>query len=174
MPPTPAAEPATRLDPRFSDPRAAAAPWSDAVALLEAAEVFWLTTVRPDGRPHVTPLIAVWHDGALHFCTGPAERKARNLRDNRSVVLTTGGNTLGEGSDLVVEGEAERVTDTGTLRALAAAYAGKYGPAWTFGVGDGVFVGDGGEALVFRVAPRTAFGFTKGDAFGQTRWRFAR
>ncbi|MEW2554896.1 pyridoxamine 5'-phosphate oxidase family protein [Streptomyces zhihengii] len=171
-PPTSAAEPSGRLDTRFSDPKASATPWSDALAVLETAEVFWLTTVRPDGRPHVTPLIAVWQDGALHFCTGPAERKAKNLRDNPTVVLTTGGNALGEGCDLVVEGEAERVTDDPALRALASAYVRKYGPDWTFGVGDGVFTGDGGEALVFRVAPRTAFGFAKGAPFGQTRWRF--
>jgi hypothetical protein len=43
---------------------------------LRAAEVFWITTVRPDGRLHVTPLIAARYDGALHFSTGPAEQKA--------------------------------------------------------------------------------------------------
>jgi len=32
---------------------------------LEKAEVFWLSTVRPDGRPHVTPMVSVWLDGAL-------------------------------------------------------------------------------------------------------------
>ena len=49
----------TSLDPRYSDPKAHAADWPAAVARLTSAEVFWLTTVRPDGRPHVTPLIAV-------------------------------------------------------------------------------------------------------------------
>ncbi|MEU2114458.1 pyridoxamine 5'-phosphate oxidase family protein [Streptomyces sp. NPDC016459] len=164
--------PRTSLDPRFSDPEAAPASWPDAAARLAAAEVFWLTTVRPDGRPHVTPLIAVWSDGALHFCTGPDERKARNLAGNPSVALTTGTPTLGEGFDLVVEGEAERVTDEGRLSVLAEAYVGKYGPDWRFEVREGAFVGDGGTALVFAVVPRTVFGFAKGDPFGQTRWRF--
>jgi hypothetical protein len=36
-------------------------------------------TVRPDGRPQVTPVVAVWLDGAVHFTTGPTERKAHNL-----------------------------------------------------------------------------------------------
>ncbi|GGW31180.1 pyridoxamine 5'-phosphate oxidase family protein [Streptomyces xantholiticus] len=169
----PQAQPLPELDTRFSDPKASAADWSDAAAQLRDAEVFWLTTVRPDGRPHVTPLIAVWHDESLHFCTGPGERKAKNLRENQEVVLTTGVPSLSEGYDVVVEGEAVRVTDEPTLRALADAYAHKYGPDWTFTVGDGVFVHEAGEALVFRVAPRTAFGFAKGDPFGQTRWRFA-
>ncbi|MFI2369790.1 pyridoxamine 5'-phosphate oxidase family protein [Streptomyces sp. NPDC018833] len=168
----PTSDPRTDLDARFSDPKASPADWSEALALIRAAEVFWLTTVRPEGRPHVTPLIAVWHDGALHFCTGPDERKAKNLRANREVVLTTGGNALGEGQDVVVEGEAVRVTDEATLRTLAGLWVEKYGEYWTFQVRDGVFVGDGGEALVFRVAPRTAFGFHKGEPFGQTRWRF--
>ncbi|MGW6455938.1 pyridoxamine 5'-phosphate oxidase family protein [Streptomyces sp. NPDC055078] len=165
--------PRTELDARYSKEEATAWEWSDAVARLTAAEVFWLSTVRPDGRPHVTPLIAVWQDGALHFCTGADERKAVNLRANREVVLTTGGNALREGQDLVIEGEAVREGDDARLRALAGAFLDKYGPEWTFEVRDGMFVGDGGPALVFRVEPRTAFGFAKAP-YGQTRWRFPR
>ncbi|MEV6393836.1 pyridoxamine 5'-phosphate oxidase family protein [Streptomyces sp. NPDC051907] len=167
----PVSTPQTDLDARYSDPRASAAEWAQAVESLKAAEVFWLSTVRPGGRPHVTPLIAVWHDGAMHFCTGADERKAKNLRDNQEVALTTGASTLSEGRDLVVEGEAVRVTDETRLRALAEEYVRKYGADWTFEVRDGKFVGDGGEALVFRVAPRTAFGFAK-DPYAQTRWTF--
>ncbi|GAA2252426.1 pyridoxamine 5'-phosphate oxidase family protein [Streptomyces amakusaensis] len=166
-------EPRAELDARYSEESATAENWSDAVARLRAAELFWLSTVRPDGRPHVTPLLAVWLDGALHFCTGPEERKARNLRENPEVVLTTGANTLREGYDLVVEGEAVRLTDEERLRALAAAYTAKYGAEWTFEVRDGAFVADAGIALVFRVEPRTAFGFAK-SPYGQTRWRFTR
>jgi hypothetical protein len=162
----------TELDPRYSAPQAGALPWADARERLAAAEVYWLSTVRPDGRPHVTPLIAVWSGEALHFCTGPDERKARNLEGDREVVLTTGSGRLDEGVDLVLEGEAVRVTDEPRLRELAAAWREKYGPDWRFDVRDGAFVGDGGPALVFAVAPRTVFGFAKGDPFGQTRWRF--
>ncbi|AVZ72648.1 pyridoxamine 5'-phosphate oxidase [Streptomyces lunaelactis] len=164
--------PLTTLDPRYSDEKATASDWSQAVARLSSAEVFWLSTVRPEGRPHVTPLIAVWHDGGLHFCTGAEERKAKNLRDNQEVVLTTGANALNEGYDVVVEGTATRVSDEKRLRALAAAYVEKYGTDWTFEVRDGAFAGDGGPALVFRVEPRTAFGFGKGDPYAQTRWQF--
>ncbi len=73
---------------------------------MEDAKVFWISTVHPDGRPHVTPLIAVLSDGALYFCTGPRERKAENLALNPHCVLTTGCNSLDEGVDLVVEGHA--------------------------------------------------------------------
>ncbi|WP_418956713.1 pyridoxamine 5'-phosphate oxidase family protein [Streptomyces tritici] len=162
----------TELDPRYSDEKAAPLPWPEAERRLAAAEVFWLSTVRPDGRPHVTPLIAVWSGGALHFCTGPAERKARNLERNPEVVLTTGAGLLHEGLDLVVEGKAVRVMDEPRLQALAAAYEEKYGPEWHMEVREGGFGGEGGGAVVFAVAPRTVFGFAKGHPYGQTRWRF--
>ncbi|MFD7233840.1 pyridoxamine 5'-phosphate oxidase family protein [Streptomyces syringium] len=166
-------EPRAELDERYSDERATAVPWTDAVTRLAEAEVYWLTTVRPDGRPHVTPLIGVWADGALHFCTGAHERKAKNLRGNPHVVLTTGTNSLREGYDLVVEGEAVRVGDEPRLRRLAGAWEAKYGAEWHFDVRDGLFVNPGaGEAVVFAVTPRTAFGFGKGETYSQTRWRF--
>ena len=165
--------PSTTLDARYSSESATARPWREAVALLTDAELYWLTTVRPDGRPHVTPLIGLWSDGALHFCTGAAERKARNLSSNPEVVLTTGTNTLNQGLDVVVEGRAAQVTDEKRLIPLAEAWEAKYGSDWHFGVRDGAFTnGAGGRAEVFEVAPRTVFGFAKGDPFGQTRWRF--
>jgi hypothetical protein len=165
-------EPAAELDARFSSKGATPTEWAEARERLEHAEVFWVSTVRPDGRPHVTPLIAVWRHGALYFCTGPAERKAKNLADNPNCVLTTGRDVLGEGLDLVVEGEAQQVRDDGKLRAIADAYESKYGSDWRFEVVDGTFHHEGGVALVFEVAPRQAFGFRKGDEFSQTRWRF--
>ncbi|WP_069172545.1 pyridoxamine 5'-phosphate oxidase family protein [Streptomyces griseus] len=165
--------PDTALDPHYSGVDATARPWAEGVAVLEGAELYWLSTVRPDGRPHVTPLIGLWARGALHFCTGPAERKARNLAANPEVVLTTGVNRLDKGLDVVVEGRAVRVADEERLIALAEGWEAKYGSDWHFGVTDGMFSnGAGGRALVFAVAPRTAFGFAKGDPFGQTRWRF--
>ncbi len=77
---------------------------------LQQAEVLWLSTVRPSGQPHVTPLLAVWWNGAIHFCTGPTERKAKNPAANPACVLTTGRAEL-EGLDIVIEGRAVIVTD---------------------------------------------------------------
>ncbi|MCB5180987.1 pyridoxamine 5'-phosphate oxidase family protein [Streptomyces antimicrobicus] len=178
--------PRTELDPRYSSPGATATSWDDAAAQLEAAEIFWLTTVRPDGRPHVAPLMAIWQNECLHFCTGPGERKALNISANPNVVLTTGTNRYGEGHDVVVEGVAVRVTDGVRLRELAAAWERKYGPDWHFDVRDGAFDStaasaapppteqseQAGTAWVFEVAPLTAFGFGRGRQFTQTRWRF--
>jgi hypothetical protein len=174
-------EPVAELDARFSSDGATAAPWARAHEGLRAAEVFWLSTVRPDGRPHVTPLLSVWLDDALYFCTGPTERKARNLLRNPHCVLTTGCATLGEGLDLVVEGDAARVTDDARLVRIADAYLAKYGSDWHFVVRDGAFRhdpeslrgADPGEAWVYEVVPSRVFGFRKGE-FSQTRWRFRR
>jgi uncharacterized pyridoxamine 5'-phosphate oxidase family protein len=166
-------EPDTRLDPRFSSPDANPTPWAEADRHREQAQTFWLSTVRPDGRPHVTTLLAVWLDNALYFCTGETERKAKNLAHNASCILTTGCNTFSDGLDIVVEGDAVRVTDDALLRRVADLYVAKYGEEWRFTVGDGAFHGgEGNVALVFEVAPVTAFGFGKGEPFSQTRYRF--
>jgi general stress protein 26 len=165
--------PVTELDTRYSSEDAAATPWTEAIAQLERAEVYWLSTVRPDGRPHVTTLLAVWLDGALYFCTGASERKAKNLAHNAHCILTTGCNTFDTGLDLVVEGDAVRVTHEVKLERIADLYESKYGSGWHFDVRDGAFSGEGGNvALVFEVAPVTAFGFGKGASSSQTRWRF--
>ncbi|MFJ6835567.1 pyridoxamine 5'-phosphate oxidase family protein [Streptomyces sp. NPDC091209] len=176
--------PTTELDPRYSsavNPRPGAADvtateWAEAQRQLESAEIFWLSTVRPDGRLHVTPVIAAWHAGVLYFSTGPGEQKAKNLARDGHCALTTGGNSLTEGLDLVIEGRAEHVADPATLEKVIAAYEAKYGshitsPEGTFhGIGDGFRKGD---VTVFGVAPATAYGFGRDDGvYTHTRWAF--
>jgi hypothetical protein len=165
-------EPVTELHPQFSSPGASPTSWAEGRQRLETAEVYWLTTVRPDGRPHVTPLVAVWLEGVVYFCTGPHERKAKNLAHNSHCVITTGCNTFAHGLDLVVEGEAVRVGDEIRLQQVADKYAEKYDPPFNFTVRDGAFYGQGGKALVYELIPSKAFGFGKGESFSQTRWSF--
>lgn len=180
----PAGRPTTELDARYSsalNPRPGAADvtateWDEAKRQMGEAEIFWVTTVRPDGRLHVTPLIAAWHDGTLYFSTGPQEQKAKNLAHNAHCVLVTGGNSLTEGLDIVVEGTAERVDDPAVLEEVIAAHEAKYGahmtsPEGTFhGMGDAMRKGD---ALVFGVSPATAYGFGRDDGvYTHTRWSF--
>ena len=167
-------EPVPEQDIRFGDPQSPPTPWADAHRVLETAELFWISTVRRSGRPHVTPLPAVWCEGRLHFCTGAAEQKAVNLAENRHVALTTGCNFWKEGLDVVVEGEAVRVTDESRLRVLADLWRSKYEGDWDFAVENGMFRhDDGGTAVVFAVAPTKVIAFAKGQ-FAQTRYRFPR
>jgi general stress protein 26 len=165
--------PVTTQDARFSDPASAATTWDATRRVLETAELFWISTVRADGRPHVTPLVAVWDDGALYFCTGDAEQKAINLTANPHVVLTTGCNGWDGGLDVMVEGDAVQVTDVGTLGRLAAAWAAKWDGRWHFEVRDGAFRHAGGQepALVFAVTPAKVLAFAKGT-FSHTRHCF--
>jgi general stress protein 26 len=163
--------PRTDLDTRFSDPAAPPSSWEDTLEAIEQAQIFWISTVRRDGRPHVTPLVAVWLDGALHFCTGPDEQKALNLAANPRVALTTGTNDWQSGLDVVVEGEATRVTEAPLLERLAAAWAQKWDGQWQYEVdGDG-FRHHAGTALVFAVRPAKVLAFSKGP-FSHTRHRF--
>jgi general stress protein 26 len=165
-------EPTPKFDSRFSEPKAGPTPWPEVARVLEQAELYWLTTVRADGRPHVTPLIGLFHDDAMHFCTGLEEQKARNLEQSAQVALTTGNNTWAQGLDVVVEGRAVRVTDRDALQELADAIEAKYGSDWHFDVGDLTFVhGEEGIAAVFRIEPAKVLAFAK-DPHAQTAYRF--
>lgn len=118
--------PITTLDTRYSEPDGVVTQWEETRRVLETADMFWLSTVRADGRPHVTPVVGVWHDDALHFSTADTEQKAINLRGNSHVILTTGRNHWQEGVDVVVEGDAVRITDEDRLERLAKVWATKW------------------------------------------------
>src|SRR4051794_31508202 len=93
-------------------------PWSRALAQLEAASgpgSYWLATTRPDGRPHVAAVGALWVDGKVYFVTGAATLKGRNLSANPQCSVSVNLSGL----DLVIEGQAVRVTDEATLARLA-------------------------------------------------------
>ncbi len=168
-----------QIDPRYGDSSATAPPWGDIERLLTEAQLYWIVTVRVDGRPHAVPLVGVWHAGAFVFCTGAQEQKHRNLEANPQVAVTTGStgaNGWNSGTDVVVEGAAVRVTDPETLQLLADAWLAKYGDDWRFEVRGEEFVelsdsggSTAGGAQVFRVEPAKVLAF--GNQHGQTRYR---
>jgi uncharacterized pyridoxamine 5'-phosphate oxidase family protein len=166
--------PIAELNHDFSSPGATPRPWDEVVTAINAAEIFWLSTVRRDGRPHVTPLPAMWRDGALHFCTGRGEQKARNLVANPNCILTTGNNAYRHGLDIVVEGRAVPVTDLVTLEALATMWHTSLD--WPFEAVEGGFRdpghATGAPVLVFAVTPTKVLAFGKGEPFSQTKFRF--
>src|SRR5215216_6349235 len=169
-----------RIDPRYGDATATAPLWDDIQRLLADAQLYWIITVRVDGRPHAVPLVGVWQDGAFAFCTGSTEQKQHNLDANPRVAVTTGttgANGWDSGKDVVVEGTAQRVTDASALQAPAEAWFAKYGEDWNFEVRGQEFVelshsggSTSGGARVYRVVPAKVIAF--GDSHGQTAYRF--
>jgi len=169
-----------KIDPRYGNASAIAPPWTEIEDLLSNAQLYWIITVRADGRPHAVPLVGVWHDGAFAFCTGSDEQKQRNLDANPQVAVTTGStgrNGWNSGKDVVVEGTAARVTDAAALQGLADAWFAKYGDDWKFEVRDQEFVevsdsggSTAGGARVYRVTAAKVIVF--GGAHGQTTYRF--
>ena len=171
--------PVTTIDRRYSDPEAVATDWDETCRVLEAAQLFWISTVCSDGRPHVTPVVAVWVDGVLYFSTGDHEQKAANMLANPHVILTTGCNHWDTGLDVVVEGDAVRVTDHEALQRLAEVWATRWDGRWQHEVRDGGFRHTVGDTVlphvihVFSVTPIQIAAHAKGDPFSHTNHRFA-
>lgn len=135
-------------------------PWSWAVDRIAATRNLWLTTVRPDGRPHMMPIWGLWRDGAFEFSTGHQSRKARNFRRNPNVAVATD-----DGADAVVIEGAVSEMPQARHAPFIAAYKQKY---------DWVIT----EAMApfYIVTPTVAFGIREygdKDIGGITRWTFA-
>ena len=168
-------DPITTIDlEHSSSPDAVATPWVDTRRVLETAEVFWLSTVRADGRPHVTPVSALWLKGALYFQTGGIAQKLKNLRRNPHVVLTTGCNHLATGFDVVVEGNAAPFTEVAVLERLNQMWRAVWGEGWPIQLRDGILWDETTEEplLLFAVTPTTIFAYARGDQWSQTRYQF--
>lgn len=149
-------------------------PWALARTRLAEAAWYWFATIRPDSRPHVRPVLAVWVDGALHTTTSPTTRKGRNLTGDARCAITVASDDL----HLVVEGEATRVNDAIRLHRVAETYASKY--EWPVEVRHGAFYADGAPTAgpppydVYEITPAVAYGFGVDEILGprSTRWHF--
>jgi hypothetical protein len=136
-------------------------PWSWAVERLTNSHNYWLSTTRPDGRPHAMPVWGLWLNGTFYFSAGRLSRKTRNLAVNPSCAVST------ERADeaVIIEGVAEGVVDHALLEPFYDAYKAKYG--WD--MKKEPFVNE----PVFIVHPQTVFAFTEKDLSGSaTRWSF--
>ncbi len=134
----------------------------------------WLATINRDGSPHVTGVGALWYDGTFWFETGDATRKARNLaRDPRCTV-----SVAADEFDLVVEGEAHKVTDAPTVAAMAARWAAEGWPARVDETGLALTAEFSAPSAgpppwyVYRLTPHTATALGTTDPGGATRWGF--
>ena len=134
----------------------------------------WLATINDDGSPHVNGVGALWLDGAFWFETGERSRKARNLARDPRCSLSIATHEF----DLVVEGDAAKVTDPTIVADLAQRWAAGGWPAE---------VDESGTALtapfsapsagpppwhVFRITPRRATVLLTVEPGGATTWTF--
>lgn len=93
-------------------------------ARLESDLIIWLTTVRPDGRPHTVPVWFWWDGESITIFCEPATTKIRNLSANPHVTLAL--ETRDEGEEVIFfEGVAE-LTAEPTAALMTPAYAAKY------------------------------------------------
>lgn len=149
---------------------AGSAPAPDAIN----ARSTWLATVSEDGSPHVTPVGAIWLEGAYWFQTGERTRKARNVaRDPRCSVAVSV-----PGADIVVEGDAVRVTEPGAIARAAKAWADGGWPAEPDASGQGITAPFNAPTQgpppwhVYRIEPRSAIACVSDEPGGLTRFRF--
>ena len=158
--------------------------WDEVVTKLDAgsapapdahnARTTWLSTVNEDGSPHVTAVGAVWLDGSYWFQTSPGTRKGRNVaRDPRCSLAVSIRD-----ADVVVEGDAERVTDADVVARVAQAWADGGWPAEPDETGSGITAPFNAPGLgpppwsVYRLRPRSATVVLGVEPGGLTRFRF--
>ena len=136
-------------------------PWSWATERLEQSRNYWVSTSRPDGRPHAMPVWGIWLDDAFFFSSGRDSAKSRNLAANPAVVvhLESGDETV------ILEGRAEKVLDEGLSRRVSQVYWPKY---------DLTFDASGEADSWFVVRPKRAYAWAERDYPGTaTQFDFA-
>lgn len=163
-----------RIDRRYSEEHAEAVPWADAEARLAAAELAWIVTVRPDGRPHATPMVPVTYDGKVYFHTARREVKYANLQANPHVLVLVGDTAWDHGLDVAFGGTVTPVTDDALLRRIVDLLLGRWdGSTWKLEIENGAVVPRPPdiELVIFEVTPDKAFGYAKSPA-GQTTYSY--
>ena len=161
--------------------------WDDARDRLANPEPnghAWLATVRPDGRPHLMPVIPFWIEGALHFVAGEGTRKGRNLAANAWCVVGTESRKL-PSLDVIVDGRAEPLEDPDAVRRIAEVLASNGWPLEARGAevhGPNAPTAGPPPYRIYRVTPARAFGLPGNYGMDQfkpeelpkpTRWDFS-
>jgi Pyridoxamine 5'-phosphate oxidase len=135
----------------------------------------WLTTINPDGRPHVMPLGILWVNDAFYFNAGAGTRKAKNLERDARCTLSIATHPF----DLVVEGHGRKVTDAPTVKLIAERFAADDGWPCTV-TPDGLQLTAEFSAPaagpppwnVYEVTPSTVFALGTAEPYGATRFTF--
>jgi hypothetical protein len=161
--------------------------WADVVARLDAGfdqapgaeagpgrHTCWLTTLNPDGGPHMTAVGALWLDGSFWFETGRGSRKGRNLARDARCALSLSVREF----DLVTEGEARLVGDPHVVAKLARAWVEEGWPCEVDASGTALTAPYSAQSAgpppwhVYRIDATSAYAVQTVEPHGATRWRF--
>lgn len=139
-------------------------PWSWALERLQNSHNYWISTARPDGKPHLMIVWGIWLEDAFWFSTGSRTRKLKNLSAHPECIVGT------EDADeaVIVEGIASVIEDVDARKRIVTIYDKKYG-------GELGPLLESSGSLVIRVEPRVVFGFdeqAENFAESATRWAF--
>lgn len=139
-------------------------PWSKIEHWLQAFRSIWLSTTRPDGRPHAVPVWYIWDGRYLYFISARKLQKSRNLASQPWIVVHAG-----DGDDVIIlEGLTAIVRDPEELNRIDDAYRAKY-----------VDPGSGAQATIFepdadlyRVHVKHVMAWEYGTVANRTDWKF--
>jgi len=131
---------------------------------LRAFRSIWLSTTRPDGRPHAVPVWYIWDGQNIYFISARSLQKSKNLTRQPWIVVHAG-----DGDDVIIlEGPVEIVTEQAELEKVDAAYRAKY-----------VDPGSGAQATIFepevdlyRVNVKRVMAWEYGTVANRTDWKF--
>jgi PPOX class probable F420-dependent enzyme len=139
-------------------------PWRKIDVWLSGFRSIWVSTTRPDGRPHAVPLWYWWDGANIYFITQRSTQKARNLAHQPWVIVHAG-----DGDDaIILEGGAEIVTDRAEQERVDAAYMEKYVDPHS---GAKATIFNDGDDL-YRVRVQHAMAWEYGTIGTRTDWRF--
>ena len=100
------------------------APRPSVEAALRHDPVVWLSSVQPNGRPHLVPVWFHWDGERILAFSKPNARKVGNLRDMPRVMLAVG--TPGPDFDVeLIEATAE-IPDAAAADLMPAGFGAKY------------------------------------------------
>jgi hypothetical protein len=139
-------------------------PWSHVQDRMSSAKSYWISTTRPDGRPHTTPVWGMWLDDTFYFDGSPETVRGRNIAANPSISVH-----LESADDVVImEGAAHEITapDLELRERLASAYSAKYAAA---GYEPGPETWEQGGLYIFTIDKVLAWTAFDKDP---TRWTF--
>jgi PPOX class probable F420-dependent enzyme len=139
-------------------------PWSKIDHFLRAFRSIWLSTTRPDGRPHAVPVWYIWDGRNVYFISERRLQKSKNLARQPWIIVHAG-----DGDDVIIlEGQVEIVTDRAELEKVDATYRAKY-----------VDPGSGAQATIFepnvdlyRVNVKRVITWEYGTVANRTDWKF--